>query len=174
MEVFLWLAKYFPKKFGADVNTSFRQAAASLRDDKVFMRQAIAFNPHIYLAASDALKKDFDIRLAFLGNDTDPMQCMPKGEIKVLAKAMGSRVDEELKTHETFVKTVLCSMSTQQNGSLAFLDQGNETWLIYKRLVADYLGVPTGKRLRMLRNASKIIAQLKPKKRRAKRKRTSN
>jgi len=70
---------------------------------------------------------------------------------------------KELEMHKTFFSTFLSGISSRVDesgagrSSLSVLNQGAETALGYKKLTAQYLDVPTGKRLRLLRHAHRNL-----------------
>ena len=83
----------------------------------------------------------------------------------------GQRIQSELQLHDTsctLVKLVLCGMKSAElrqetrKTSLPLLNQGKATALHYRQLIADFIGLPTGKRLRKLRNASTNLGSLVP------------
>jgi hypothetical protein len=46
-----------------------------------------------------------------------------------------------------------------QESCLAILNQGDETSLVYKRLLAEYVGIPVGNKAKVLRQASINLAR---------------
>ena len=53
---------------------------------------------------------------------------------------------------------MLSAQSVRTTGtSLSLLSQGPETSTMYKRLLAEFLAIPTGKRLRQLQQADRNI-----------------
>jgi len=65
-----------------------------------------------------------------------------------------------METHDTFFRTVLRGMSQSVDSlgsGLSVLNQGTETSVSYKKLIAQYLDVPSGSQLRMLSRASDNI-----------------
>lgn len=164
-EVFLWIAKFSPEDDRYGVVGSFNYASAAICSDKAFMLEAIQLNPNIFHAAHEDLRNDFDVFLTAFGGTpgkhpyitSDTWRRLRRGGIAEFVP----RIEVELQKHETFVKTLLCGMSQHagdaSSTSLALLNQGETTSLSYKRLIAAYLDVPTGKRLGMLHNASRIL-----------------
>jgi hypothetical protein len=69
-------------------------------------------------------------------------------------------VRQRLALYENF-KIFLCGIHGTRPGlecRLPLLDQGKETALAYKTKVADYVGFPRGKELRLLRQASEHLS----------------
>lgn len=63
-------------------------------------------------------------------------------------------------TPRLYVDVLLPGMSRFADSSsspLALLDQGAETSVVYRKLLAELLGVPTGNELRQLRQVSAVI-----------------
>jgi len=158
-EVFLWMAKHFDKEDGAGFVASFRNALPSLTNDKAFMMQAIELNPNAYHAAAEDLRKDFDVWLVAFGSFKDRHPHITKETwtttLRQSVTEFVPRVKAELQCQETFSQTLLFGMTQNPRASqtpLALLNQGEVTAVSYKRAIAEYLDVPTGKRLRMFVN----------------------
>jgi len=163
-EIFLLIAKHFPKerKFRSLVD-SFKLALPALTSDKEFMLQAIALNPDIYHTASAELKKDFDVWLTAFGGTPGKFPAVNEENWTGLRGTVAdfiSCVETELQNHQTFVCTLLFGMNQQSGSALHLLNQGEPTALNYKRLIAVYLEVPTGKRLHQLRTATTNLASV--------------
>ena len=71
------------------------------------------------------------------------------------------KIHEKLKVHRAFVETVLCGMfrADDTGGAIFLLNQGTETSLSFKMRIAEYLDVPTGRELLLLRQASRNFTQ---------------
>ncbi|KAG7365832.1 protein of unknown function DUF4116 containing protein [Nitzschia inconspicua] len=70
----------------------------------------------------------------------------------------------KLEMYDTFVCCILGNMLSTQSvittgSSLTLLNQGHETSVVYKRLLAEYLGIPTGKWLCQLLQARANVNQ---------------
>ena len=158
-----WMAEYFPKDDPAGMLRSFACASASSLEDKDFMLQAIEHNPHIFHAARDSLRSDFDVWLVAFGGTPGEHPYVARDtwpRLRVGIAEFVPRVETELQKHDTFVKSFVCGMSQRPNTSptaLVLLNQGEATAQNYKQLIAVYLDIPTGRRLRMLRNASRVL-----------------
>jgi len=166
-EVFLWMAKHIDKEDGAGFVTSFRHALPSLTNEKTFMLQAIELNPNAYHAAAEDLRKDFGVWLVAFGSFKDRHPHITKqtwtATLRQSITEFVPRVKAELQRQETFFQTLLFGMAQNPRVSqtpLALLNQGEATAVNYKRAIAEYLDVPTGKRLRMLRESSRNLASV--------------
>ena len=167
-EVFLWMAANFPKDDPAGLVKSFEYASPALRSNKGFMLQAIEHNPDVYHTVHSDLLSNFDVFLMAFGGTAGKHPAITTESwmrLRAVIRQCGLRVEEELVKQETFVKTLLCGISLNQANTtpttaLVLLNQGESTALSYKRLIAEYLDVPTGKRLRMVRQASRNLTSV--------------
>ena len=175
MDIFLLIAEHNPQDF--------QFAADCLCGDKDFMLQIVAKNPTLFLEALNSIFYDFDIALeAFGGGDDDEAEDAAKAaQRRDLAGSFdfnnrtdfefitgfAAKVRERLVAHDNFVKVVLCAMSPQtksnnklsdDEGHLRTLDQGSETFLAYRVLLAQFMGIPVGRELRLLRRTSVNLA----------------
>ena len=160
-EAFLLIAEHFPPDF--------QYASEYLCNNKEFLMQVVDKNATLFKNVSSRLARDFDLALVAFGgsgaqsrdlagshydvNDRDDLTFLFSFALKVRAKIV---------SHDNFVKRVLCGMSARHvDGDgfhLPLLDQGDETSLAYKKLLAEFLGVPMGSELRLLRRASTNLA----------------
>jgi len=97
------------------------------------------------LSASPAFAQKQMLRLNFDGNDA-------------LIEEVRADVRHCLERYDLFRSTILpCMLTTQSvaetKSNLSLLNQGPETSVVYKKLIAGYSGVPTGKQLRRFRQA---------------------
>jgi Domain of unknown function (DUF4116) len=142
-----------------------------LLGDKQFMLKAIKAHLAYLQRASDELIVDRDVLLAAMTNPRIAFLTIPQQydgvQIHLLECETHSFwidnskiVRDKLKSHEIFVKLMLGGMMASTGGStpLTLLNQGKETSLAFTKPIADYLGVPTGEELRMLREARKNLA----------------
>ena len=134
-EVFLLIAKHSR----SPGESFFRYASMTLRANKEFMMQAVKQNTSLFSCASTDLKRDFDLALiAFAADDLDVVERTFSFRCNFHVSFL-RQVQAMLCLHETFCVMLSCSGST-----LAVLNQGTETVLVYKQLIAEFLGVPTG------------------------------
>jgi len=139
---------------------SFEKASMSLRGNKAFMLRVLNLEPSLLEFVAPVLRNDFDLCLvAFSGKESvvqnEVSRCQDQNDKFDFIWISRSQVLELLNKHSTFTSTVLPAMSQQTNSgcSLTTLDQGSETSYRYKKKIARYIGVPTGKHLRLLRQA---------------------
>jgi len=149
---------------------SFSQASITLRGDKDFMLQVLEHDPSLLIYASEPLQQDTDIQLVAFGAATvKPVEVYlrrSKGRPGIdWARAFLQHTERLLTEHQVFLATVLMGMSpnvvrcSESTSTLTMLDQGNETSVSLKKRVAEYLGIPTGKKLRQLRQARQNLSQ---------------
>jgi len=157
-EIFTLVAKKCKREHRAE---SFAQASISLRSNKEFMLAILEIDPSLFPCATAELQHDFDVQiLGFSGSRETVLRYMQSGgsdlwcRNEVVVGQFCERAHELLAAHETFTTTVLFAISSAGSGSpLSLLDQGSETALSHKRLIAEFVEVPTGRKLRHLRQA---------------------
>jgi len=157
--IFLLIARH-----GKDVfrRHSFKEAAPSLRDDKLFMLQILQDDPTLLSFASQRLKDDFDVSLLPAASSTRSLEIYFRrtGQQGIIsARGLARQIDALLEQHRVFYALFLFGISAG-SGPLTKLDQGSETTTGFKKLISDYADVPTGKRLRLLRQARSNITQV--------------
>jgi len=142
--------------------SSFEFAAPFLRRNKDFMLQVLEIQPMLLrsIPRLAPMRQDFDILLQAFGRSRAAIEHYLKVGSPTLSEtaqnvaSFQAGVQELLQVHESFTKTVLLGMSAASTESiLSRLDQGAETSLSHKKILAEYLNVPTGKKLRLLRQA---------------------
>ena len=164
-QIFLWIAEH--RSCAIDANDSFEHASDRLKDDKLFMLQAVEISLAVFVHASFRLRSDFDLILVAFAGSRDFFDDYMGQAIRsnpTLAQAylvhFAAIVHEKLAAHEAFFHSVLCGTSALvgPDCTLKQLDQGPETVQRYKELIAEYLGVPKGEELRRLRIAADTFA----------------
>jgi len=150
----LLVAKHDPDGF--DLATT-----DELRRDKSFMMQAVYENGGVFRYALGDLRRDFDLAVAAFGGKnavsfpwyeaTDDDKAFSR---KVLAKSL-----EKVQAHESFTRGFLCGMCgcPGPNCSLSILGTGVETSLALKKLIACFVGVPTGQDLWLHRQVTQNL-----------------
>jgi len=120
--------------------------APELRND--FDLCLLAFSGEPYAAEMDFLRRH---RLMMDEEDVN-------SEYQYLGR-FGAKLSIRLRAHRDFSSVVLPGMSQTAGSScsLAILNQGEGTSRNYEKRIADYLGVPTGKKLRLHREASRNL-----------------
>jgi Domain of unknown function (DUF4116) len=146
----------------------FDELSEALRSDKEFMMQAVEINCLTLLGAAGGLDRDFDLAEAAFGA-TYHAQCVVGDfllccsvDTVVFLRAHLRQAQHELSVHDGFVKGLLCGMSVDAGAEchLPMLERGAETSLAWKKLIAKYVGVPTGSKLRVLRRVAENLALL--------------
>lgn len=143
---------------------SFATASPSLRDDKDFMLQVLERDASLFGCASFGLQQDFDLAvLAFSTSralvESYARQNHYNGQHQFF-EHLRAKVREKLKMGDTFFATILCGMSQEIDSecSLTLLNQGTETVMSYKKLIAQFLDVPIGSEVRLLRRSAENLS----------------
>jgi hypothetical protein len=136
----------------------FHFASERLRCDKDFLLEAVGANGKVWTELNEDMKDDFEITLAaFAGAPNLPYFCFSQDYGQMIQFARTVR--DELSHHDTFVKMILGSIDAASDNSFSRLNQGSVTSLVYKRQIAECLGIPMGDELRLLRQASANLAK---------------
>ena len=153
-ELFLLLAKHC--RDGDLRETSFRSASPTLRGDKAFMKRIIVLAPSLFCCATGSLVGDYDLALiSFADSELVVEDYLLSGGSSDAVHAFLSTAMADMETYSTFCSTVVFGMSrhVDSGSTLSLLVQDTETSDCFKKQIAGYLGVPTGKKLRLLRRA---------------------
>lgn len=140
--------------------SEFGFASERLRSNKLYMLQAVTRNGVLIFDAVGELGRDFDLAMIAFSNTTDLIESYDEddtGNVHFL-HSFERHVQEKLQEHANFLLFLggisrACSDEEPPGTvvSLPLLNQGQETSLIYKRLVQEYLGVAIGPELERLR-----------------------
>lgn len=143
---------------------SFQRASPTLRNSKKFMLRALQIQPLLIEFAGPDLEDDFDICLLVFSDRASAgfefrrrLRRLQQGNYVYDFKA---EVKAKLALHNVFSSVVLPPISIASDCSLALLNQGAATSIAHKKLIAEFLGVPSGKKLRQLRLASRNLDDL--------------
>jgi len=148
---------------------SFRNASTTLCRDKKFMLQVLELAPSLIKMVAPRLRNDFDLcLLAFSGeqravetevNRRRRLRSGGDSSEYTYVQEFRSKVSRSLSAHATFSTIVLPGISQNPDSgcTLASLNQGAATSRSYKKRMADFLDVPTGKRLRFHRQADRNL-----------------
>jgi hypothetical protein len=167
-----WWVEGFPEEYSSDKDIllalaehssdpceTFEQVCSpELLRDKEFMVQVVKKRPSLYWMVPSELDGDFDIMLAAHSGDKDLLRVMELDEPEELEQVLtfARRVRKRIEARESFT-TFLAGMSKSAPSPsccLPVLNQGSETSLAYKKLIADFVGLPCGEELRDLRAVS--------------------
>lgn len=141
---------------------SFMKAAESLRDDKAFMTLCLQVRPSFLVCASEQLKADKElVLLAFGMGSSRSVRAFVMERVqhefvpgrRAFVRNLRAQTEVLLQEHKVFCETILRGISVDDGSNLRMLDQGAETSLKYKKLIADLLGLPWGNDLQLLRRA---------------------
>jgi hypothetical protein len=150
-ELFLLIAAHNPEDFWC--------ASDDLLCQKEFMLKAVEIDGNLLRDASEDIVQDFDLALLAFAGTSDLVGQYMTGRVRdfqflvEFAKKVRARVE----VHEGFVMGVLCG-TTKGTLPMSILSQGRETTFAYAKLIADFLGIPKDKELRLLRQASTSLA----------------
>lgn len=141
----------------------FHVASGSLRKNKRFVLQALRENGMTYRYIDDSLKHDFDVVLSAWGANAEVGDSFFAREDYRFVIGFASTVRAKLRDYDVFVKTVLCGTSSKAScesplKNLLF-NLGLETSMEFRKRLAGLLGIPPGRELTTLRNASKNLEQ---------------
>ena len=131
--------------------------------DEDFMRKAVTKNGGILREAVSDMP--FDIKLLAFASHPDIVQNYEftnvNSEDFIFLMKLSSEIRQRLLVHESFVTFVYGfhagRMHKPSATPIVMLECGRDTSYVFKRLVADYLGIPLGEELRLLRRASEHL-----------------
>jgi len=135
--------------------------SVALRSDKTFMLSAVEIDANLFKYAC-GLNRDFDLTILAYGSGQGPelvnrlLDDANREEELSFLRQVWAEAEAKLEAHDGFTKGLLCGMSGYAGSEchLAMLAHGLETSFALKQLIADFAGVPRGKQLRRLRQAS--------------------
>jgi hypothetical protein len=134
----------------------FHKVGDALARDKEFMLQAVQRDGRVLRFASPEIRQDFTVVIQAVANHKETLAFCAG----VDQAAFKNTVQEKMKLHETFLNDFLRGIAVvtphvppARRSHLPMLDRGVETSQAFKRLIAEYLGVPVGKELTLLRTA---------------------
>ena len=136
------------------------------------MRTVVERKPERYNDGSKEAKDDLEIMLLAFASlpdlaNSQLLELHFHGENNVIINLL-EYLRTALEPYKIFSSLVLGSMLSTQTmehtgSNMTLLNQGLETSITYKKRLAEYLGIPTGKRLRLLLSAEQnILAAIKP------------
>ena len=154
--LFLLVAAHSRADYRSD---SFSNASPALRADKNFMLQVLEHDAQLIFCTSQEVQRDFDIAVFVFAKSLVAFADIYPVEF---TRQLDLKMKEKLFVHELFFKTILCGIWQSADNSpcaLPLLSQGSETTMSYKRAIAEFLGIPTGRELRLLRRASEYLSR---------------
>jgi len=139
----------------------FYKVGKVLLKDRQFMLSALKQDGRVIRFAHEELIQDMDILMSAVAYHPQP-SALPQTFSGIYnLDELKRHVEIKLQLHSTFLLDFLrgIAVSPQPNvapnlrSQLPMLDRGVETSEAFKRLICDYLGVPIGEQLRLLRQA---------------------
>jgi hypothetical protein len=148
----------------------FYKVGERLLSDRAFMMQALDADGRVLRFAAPGLRDDFDVAVTAFANHYKNIEQGPAMNAAPSASQTYSNVvnlgqikreiQRRLDLHDTYVKEFLRGIAIKTphlapslRSQLTMLDRGVETSQAFKRLIAEYCGVPVGTKLAMLRKA---------------------
>lgn len=144
------------------LHESFENIGSSLRNNRKFMLRVLKIQPTLMIFAGLELKHDFELCSIVL-SDRKGAEAAFFEYLRWDAVDFLSEANRQLALHGSFCSLVLPAISLLNDDSecaLSILNQGTSTTLAYKKLIAEYMGVPTGERLRRIRQAFRNLNAL--------------
>ena len=134
----------------------------ALRRDKTFMMQAVLQNGRVFSFALGDLRRDFDLAVLAVGgkNSVSFPRYRATNDDKAFFREVLAKSLEKVQAHENFTRGFLFGMSGNPGPdcSLSILATGVETSLALKKLIASFVGVPTGQDLWLHRQVTQNLA----------------
>ena len=145
-------------------HTSFHVASEHLKNNKDFLLKALSLNGMVYRYIDNDLKNDSDIVLTAWATSKEVGDIFFAREEYRFVTQFATKVRQRLSEQDIFFKTVLCGISAttkikKESCPLRILleEQGSETSLAFRKQLAAFLDIPTGKELAKLRRASEHL-----------------
>jgi len=134
----------------------------ALRRDKAFMMQAVLQNGRVFSFALGDLRRDFDLAVLAVGgkNSVSFPWYQATNDDKAFFHEVLAKSLEKVQAHENFTQSFIFGMSCNPGPdcSLSILATGVETALALKKLIASFVGVPTGQDLWLHRQVTQNLA----------------
>jgi hypothetical protein len=134
----------------------FNSVAERLRQDSVFMTEAVDINGFVLRYAAPELRRDLNLVVRAVASNRNSLG----PSIPITLAQVRTHVESKLELHRSFLNDFLrgIAVSTPHlpppiRSQLPLLDRGVETSQAFKQLVAQFLGVPVGAELTLLRRA---------------------
>jgi hypothetical protein len=131
---------------------SFLWTSESLRINKEFMKKVVQFDPELLFCSGMDLQTDFDLVLFVIANSTKMYKHYKEYHPYYLPPFF-EQVKQRLLTHHIYVNIILRG-NVQPQCHLSMLGHGDETSFSFKKTIAEYLDVPTGEELHLLRRCA--------------------
>lgn len=134
----------------------FPSVSENLRSDYDFMREAVEINGLVLRHAGVTLRRDLELVVRAVASNRNALcPAIPFTFTQVMEHVKG-----KLDLHRTFLTDFLRGIAVStphippaRRSQLPLLDRGVETSQAFKQLIAEFLGVPVGTELALLRRA---------------------
>lgn len=143
--------------------TQLQHAHPSLRSDSEFILSLVKTDGRALLHADDVVKRDHEILIAAIANNVMTVSVAFTDNDFEFLTTFAADVRGRLDLYESvFVREILRGIAITNQSDVApanrchlpMLDRGAETGMMFKRTIAQFVGVPLGKELHLLRVAS--------------------
>lgn len=149
-DIFLLIAEHYSKP----AKDQFQHATDRLKGKLDFMIRATEYDASIFEVAADAIKGDYELVVRYTSSRNHAGRYVNRddsAEWRAEIENLKTRLHDDLRTYKRFIAFFLRPLSGfestwQQHCPVSLLNQGSETTLAYKKLMAEYLGIPTGKK----------------------------
>lgn len=142
----------------------FARIGEGLKRDAHFMRRAVDVNGRVLRFASQEIRNDIDIVVRAVASHPDALV----QNVRLSKSEITEYIQSKLDLHKTFVNDFLRGIAVatprippSRRSQLPMLDRGVETSQAFKILIAEFLGVPIGENLRVMRQAWNNITQVR-------------
>ena len=150
----LEIARYAPNGF-VSVSDTFRS-------DYDFIREAVDINGRVLRYASVALRGNLELVVRAVASDRNALG----PQIPISLATVQNHVRSKLQLHRSFLNDFLRGIAVPKpqlppalRSQLPLLDRGVETSQAFKHLIAEFLGVPVGEELALLRRADRRLRE---------------
>jgi len=149
-DIFLWIAEHYSEP----AKDQFQHATDRLKGKLDFMIRATEYDASIFEVAADSIKDDFELVVRYTSRRNHARKYVnhdDSAEWRAKMENLKTRLHGDLSTYKRFIAFFLRPLSNsestwQQRSPVGLLNQGSDTTMLYKKLVADYLGIPTGQK----------------------------
>jgi len=164
-EIFLLIAEHSENSEAA--LRAFREASPKLLQSKAFVLQAIEHKAILYRSIPELLQRDFTVAVTALASSSSFREedSWANGFFihywngNEFLDSLRDWVEKKLHSHAIFMDVILPGIRFgTESTALSLLNQGSETAKCYTSRIAEFMGVPRGKELRLLRRAEKNFA----------------
>jgi hypothetical protein len=148
-----------------------QKVGEALLGDRDFIIRALELDGRILRFAAPILRQELEIQVMAVANYNKNIPTGTNASIQqylggfVHIPGLTQYIEERLQLHHTFCQFFLRGIAIprphrppQLRSQLPMLDRGVETSEAFKRLIAEYLGVPLGQQLSLLRRAGTNLA----------------